>query len=84
MTRSTGKTPMVRSNGVECVVVAVIALTALAAVTTAGCAPRVAIEAPTEPITINMNVKIEHEITIRVDKDLDELMLDDELFGEAE
>jgi hypothetical protein len=49
-----------------------------------GCTPRVAIEAPTEPITINMNVKIEHEITIRVDKDLDDLLLDDELFGEDE
>jgi hypothetical protein len=28
---------------------------------------------PTEPITINMNVKIEHEIRVRVEKDLETL-----------
>ncbi|MGB1237421.1 MAG: YnbE family lipoprotein [Pseudomonadales bacterium] len=37
------------------------------------CAPRVAIEAPKEPITINLNVKIEHEILIKVDKQIDDL-----------
>ena len=37
----------------------------------AACTPRVAIEAPKEPITINMNIKIEHEIRVKVDKDLD-------------
>ncbi len=36
-----------------------------------GCTPRVAIEAPKEPITINMNIKIEHEIRVKIDKDLD-------------
>ena len=40
----------------------------------AACTPRVAIEAPKEPITINMNIKIEHEIRVKVDKDLDKLM----------
>jgi len=38
-----------------------------------GCAPRVAIEAPKEPIVINMNIKIEHEIRVKVDEDLDHL-----------
>ncbi|EKE72338.1 hypothetical protein B3C1_10917 [Gallaecimonas xiamenensis 3-C-1] len=37
------------------------------------CSPRVALEAPKEPITINLNVKIEHEIRVKVDKDLDAL-----------
>ena len=37
----------------------------------AGCTPRVAVEAPKEPITINMNIKIEHEIRVKVDKDLE-------------
>jgi hypothetical protein len=37
----------------------------------AACTPRVAIEAPKEPITINMNIKIEHEIRVKVDKDLE-------------
>jgi len=39
----------------------------------AACTPKVAVEAPKEPITINMNIKIEHEIRIKVDKDLDQL-----------
>lgn len=44
----------------------------------AGCTPRVAIEAPKEPITINMNIKIEHEIRVKVDKDLDKVFADKE------
>ena len=43
-----------------------------------GCAPKVQIEAPKEPITINLNVKIEHEIRVKVDKDLDDLFAEDE------
>ena len=37
------------------------------------CRTKVQVEAPTEPITINLNVKIEHEIRVKVDKDLDDL-----------
>jgi hypothetical protein len=37
------------------------------------CTPTVAVKAPEEPITINLNVKIEHEIRVKVDKELDEL-----------
>lgn len=48
------------------------------------CQPRVAIEAPKDPIVINMNVKIEHEIRVRVDKELDDLLDDEDLFGEVE
>ena len=50
-----------------------IYLVGLILVFTAGCTPTIKVEAPTEPIVINLNVKIEHEIKIRVDKDLDEL-----------
>ncbi|WP_371820213.1 YnbE family lipoprotein [Erwinia sp. E602] len=39
-----------------------------------GCVPRIEVAAPKEPITINMNVKIEHEIHIRVDKDVEALL----------
>ena len=39
----------------------------------AACTPKVQIEAPREPITINLNVKIEHEIRVKVDKDLEQL-----------
>jgi hypothetical protein len=35
------------------------------------CTPKVVVEAPKDPITINMNIKIEHDIHVRVDKDLD-------------
>ena len=44
----------------------------------AGCSPKVQVEAPKEPIVINMNVKIEHEIRVKVDKDLDELFAEEE------
>jgi hypothetical protein len=57
---------------------------AIAGLLVTACAPKVSIVPPSEPIVINMNIKIEHEITIRVDKELDDLFLDDELFGESE
>ena len=37
------------------------------------CTPTVQLAAPKEPITINLNVKIEHEIRIKVDKELDDV-----------
>jgi hypothetical protein len=37
------------------------------------CSPTVQVKAPSEPITINLNIKIEHEIKIKVDEALDEL-----------
>ena len=43
----------------------------------AGCNPTVKIEAPDKPIEINLNVKIEHEIRLQVDKDLEGLFDDD-------
>ena len=39
-----------------------------------GCSPTVKVEAPDKPIEINMNVKIEHEIRLKVEKDVDELI----------
>ncbi|MCQ3830939.1 YnbE family lipoprotein [Microbulbifer elongatus] len=45
---------------------------------TAACTPTVAVQAPSEPITVNLNVKIEHEIRVRVDKELDDLFEDKE------
>ena len=46
----------------------------LAVTLLAGCTPRIEVAAPKEPITINMNVKIEHEIHIKVDKDVEALL----------
>ena len=46
-----------------------------------GCTPKVQVAAPEEPIVINLNVKIEHEIRVKVDKDLENLFEEnDELF----
>ena len=42
-----------------------------------GCTPTIAIKAPKEPIVINMNIKIEHEITMEVNRDL-EAMIEEE------
>src|SRR5262245_23879242 len=39
-----------------------------------GCTPRVELAAPEKPITINMNIKIDHEVKVRVDRDLDEVI----------
>jgi hypothetical protein len=36
------------------------------------------VEAPDKPITINMNVKIEHEIRVKVDKELDDAIANQE------
>ncbi len=47
----------------------------------AACSPKVRVEAPKEPITINLNVKIEHEIRVKVDEDLENLFdEDDDIF----
>jgi hypothetical protein len=46
----------------------------------AACTPRIALEAPKDPITINLNVKIDHEIRLKVEKDVDKLTEDSKLF----
>jgi hypothetical protein len=48
----------------------------LAILVTAACTPTVQVAMPNEPININLNVKIQHEILIKVDKELDELISD--------
>jgi hypothetical protein len=48
---------------------------------TAACTPTVQVAMPNEPITINLNVRIEHEIRIQVEEDLDDIFaLDSGLF----
>jgi hypothetical protein len=41
------------------------------------CNPTVKVEAPDKPIQINMNIKIEHEIRVKVDKDLENVLSKD-------
>ncbi len=42
----------------------------------AACTPTVKIEAPDKPIVINLNVKIEQEVRVRVERDVDKLLVD--------
>jgi hypothetical protein len=34
----------------------------------AGCTPKVAVEAPKEPITINLNIKLDADVRLRVEE----------------
>ena len=42
-----------------------------------GCTPTSAVAPPEGPIELNINVKIEHEIKVQVDKELDDLFTED-------
>lgn len=55
----------------------IILTSALLALTVIGCSPTVKMAAPDEPITINLNVKIEHEIRVKVEKELDNVLSED-------
>ena len=41
------------------------------------CSPTVKVEPPDKPITINLNVKIQHEIRVKVEKELDDVLSKD-------
>lgn len=45
-------------------------------VTLLSCTPRVEVAAPEKPITINLNIKIDHEIRVKVEKDLETVFSD--------
>lgn len=47
----------------------------------AACGPTVKLEAPDKPIVINLNVKIEQEVRVKIEKDVDDLLQEnDDLF----
>ncbi|MDP9195331.1 MAG: YnbE family lipoprotein [Pseudomonadota bacterium] len=59
-----------------------IALAATALTLMAACNPTVKVEAPDKPIEINLNVKIEQEVRVKVERDLDNVIKNDPgLFG---
>lgn len=39
-----------------------------------GCTPRVEMVAPEKPITINLHVKIDHEVRVKIEKELDKVL----------
>jgi len=43
-----------------------------------GCSPTVRLAAPTEPIVMNLNIKIEHKL--KIEKELDKVMTDKNVF----
>lgn len=51
-------------------------LVGIVGVCVAACSPTVKVEAPEDPIEINLNVKIEQEVRIKVDRELDDLFAD--------
>ena len=63
-----------RDSSVNTVLTSLIAMAGLLLL--AACTPTVAVTAP-EPITININMKIDHNIRVKVDKELDDLFSDD-------
>lgn len=40
------------------------------------CTPRVVVEAPSDPITINLNVKIDQEVRVKLDQEVEDLIAD--------
>lgn len=52
---------------------ATIAMFGVLYLSVSACSPSVKIEAPDKPIVINLNVKIEQEVRVRVEKDLESL-----------
>ena len=46
----------------------------IAALALAACQPTVKVEAPDKPIVINLNVKIEQEVRVKIDRDVEELL----------
>ncbi len=57
------------------------ALLAVAALALVGaCETTVKIEPPSEPIVINLNIKIEQEVRVKIDRAVDELLKEEGLF----
>jgi len=51
----------------------------LAAALLPACQPTVRVEAPKDPIVINLNVKIEQEVRIKLEEDVEALLEDDDV-----
>ena len=57
-------------------VLATCLIAGLAVTSLAACTPTVKVEAPDKPIVINLNVKIEQEVRVKVDRDVETLLQD--------
>jgi hypothetical protein len=45
-----------------------------------GCTPTIKVEAPDKPIEINMNINIRHEILVKVERDVEAMFENEEIF----
>jgi hypothetical protein len=52
-------------------------LLAVGVIFLAACTPTVQVAMPSEPITINLNVRIEHEIRVKVERELEDMFRPD-------
>ena len=68
---------MAREEAMRTILPALVAGMYLPALGGGGCTPKVQVEASDKPITINLNVKIEHEIKVKVEKALDDVLSSD-------
>ena len=64
------RTPLVR-RGLASTVAALFAVSGVA-LFLSGCTPTVKVEAPTEPITINLNVKLDAEVRLKLEEKAEE------------
>ncbi len=55
---------------------ALLALPVIVVLTAAACTPTVKIVAPDKPIVINLNVKIDQEVRVILDKEVEDLIAD--------
>lgn len=51
-----------------------LAIGLLAATGAAACTPTVQLQAPDKPIEINLNVKIDQEVRVRMDREIEDLI----------
>jgi len=49
-------------------------LVGLAVLAVSGCEPTVKLSAPDKPIVINLNVKIEREVRVKVEREIDDVI----------
>ena len=61
----------------ESLVRSVVLLLLPASMLVAACTPTVRVAPPEEPITINLNVRIQHDIRVRVEEELDDIFSED-------
>ncbi len=57
-----------------------VLMTLMLPVAMVACTPTVQMAAPKEPITVNLNVKIQHEIYVKVDKEVEDVFSEQGLF----